>query len=67
MYGIEHCYTDLEEMIRTECTDVIHITTPPQTHAALRKIKFFILIFFKYIIYFNYYTIYSGEINVYVQ
>jgi nucleoside-diphosphate-sugar epimerase/predicted dehydrogenase len=37
MYGIEHCYTDLEEMIRTEGTDVIHITTPPQTHAALAE------------------------------
>lgn len=37
MYGIEHCYTDMEEMIRTENTDVIHITTPPQTHPALAE------------------------------
>jgi nucleoside-diphosphate-sugar epimerase/predicted dehydrogenase len=35
LYGIERCYTDLEEMIRKEGTQVIHITTPPQTHAAL--------------------------------
>lgn len=40
LYGIEHCYTDLEEMIRKEGTHVIHITTPPQTHALLAKTAF---------------------------
>ena len=36
-YGIKNCYSDLEEMIRKEATDVVHITTPPQTHAALAE------------------------------
>ncbi len=36
-YGIANCYRDLEEMVRAEATDVIHITTPPQTHAALAE------------------------------
>jgi len=36
-YGIKNCYSDLEEMIRKEATDVVHITTPPQTHAAWRS------------------------------
>jgi nucleoside-diphosphate-sugar epimerase/predicted dehydrogenase len=36
-YGIANCYGDLEEMIRAEATDVIHITTPPQTHAMLAE------------------------------
>ncbi len=38
VYGIQNCYTSLEEMIRKESTDVIHITTPPQTHAYLADI-----------------------------
>jgi 2-alkyl-3-oxoalkanoate reductase len=37
LYGLERCYTDIEEMIRKESTNVIHITTPPQTHAALAE------------------------------
>ncbi len=37
MYGVQNCYTDLEEMIKKESTDVIHITTPPQTHASLAE------------------------------
>lgn len=36
-YGIKNCYGDLEEMIRKEATDIVHITTPPQTHAALAE------------------------------
>ena len=36
-YGIANCYGDLEEMVRAEATDVIHITTPPQTHASLAE------------------------------
>ncbi len=35
VYGVEHCYTDIGEMIRKESTNVIHIATPPQTHASL--------------------------------
>ncbi|MEN6617496.1 MAG: Gfo/Idh/MocA family oxidoreductase, partial [Syntrophorhabdus sp.] len=34
-YGIRNCYTNIEEMIEQESTDVVHIATPPQTHAAL--------------------------------
>ncbi len=37
VYGIDRCYTDMEEMIQKEGTHVIHITTPPQTHAALAE------------------------------
>jgi 2-alkyl-3-oxoalkanoate reductase len=37
MYGIRNCYTDIGEMIEKESTDVVHITTPPQTHAALAE------------------------------
>lgn len=36
-YGIHNCYTDLEEMITRESTNVVHITTPPQTHASLAE------------------------------
>ncbi|MBP1748368.1 MAG: hypothetical protein H6Q52_907 [Deltaproteobacteria bacterium] len=36
-YGIQNCYADLEEMIDKESIDVVHITTPPQTHAALAE------------------------------
>ncbi|MHB8108966.1 MAG: NAD-dependent epimerase/dehydratase family protein [Syntrophorhabdaceae bacterium] len=37
MYGIRNCYWDIEEMIEKQATDVVHITTPPQTHAALAE------------------------------
>lgn len=37
VYGIRKCYTDLEEMIKKEFTNVIQITTPPQTHAPLAQ------------------------------
>jgi nucleoside-diphosphate-sugar epimerase/predicted dehydrogenase len=37
MYGIRNCYSDVEEMIRKEATDIVHITTPPQTHAPLAE------------------------------
>ncbi|OPY02998.1 MAG: 3 beta-hydroxysteroid dehydrogenase/Delta 5--_4-isomerase [Syntrophorhabdus sp. PtaB.Bin047] len=37
VYGIANCYSDLEEMARAQATDVIHITTPPQTHAMLAE------------------------------
>ena len=37
LYGLKNTYTELEEMIRKENTNVIHITTPPQTHASLAE------------------------------
>lgn len=37
MDGSLAMYTNLEEMIEKEKTDVIHITTPPQTHAPLAE------------------------------
>jgi len=35
IYGIKNTYTCLEAMIARERTNIIHITTPPHTHAAL--------------------------------
>jgi 2-alkyl-3-oxoalkanoate reductase len=35
LFGVPKTYSSLEEMIRKEETEVIHITTPPQTHASL--------------------------------
>ena len=34
-FGIEGCYSDLMEMITKASPDVVHITTPPQSHYSL--------------------------------
>lgn len=31
-FGISECFSDLDEMLRATTPDVIHITTPPQSH-----------------------------------
>lgn len=36
-FGVESFYTDVEQMIKEQKPDVIHITTPPTTHYALAK------------------------------
>jgi len=37
-FGISACFADLEELLRTTNPDVVHITTPPQTHFELAKL-----------------------------
>jgi predicted dehydrogenase len=37
-HGIRGCYTDLESMMREARLDVVHLLTPPQSHAALARI-----------------------------
>ena len=34
-FGVEGCYGDVAEMLRASRPDVVHITTPPQSHHAL--------------------------------
>jgi predicted dehydrogenase len=34
-FGIGQCFSDLGEMLETTSPDVVHITTPPQSHFAL--------------------------------
>jgi len=36
-FGIENFYTDIKQMIQEQKPDVIHITTPPNTHYSLAK------------------------------
>lgn len=36
-YGIKAWYSDLAKMLATERPDVLHITTPPQSHLALTR------------------------------
>ena len=36
-FGISKCFSDLKEMLQTVCPDVVHITTPPQSHFTLAK------------------------------
>jgi predicted dehydrogenase len=36
-FGINSCFSDLQEMLETTATDVVHITTPPQSHYPLAK------------------------------
>jgi predicted dehydrogenase len=36
-FGISDCFSDLTEMLRTVSPDVVHITTPPQSHYALAR------------------------------
>jgi predicted dehydrogenase len=34
-FGISECFSDLQEMLQTTSPNVVHITTPPQSHFAL--------------------------------
>jgi predicted dehydrogenase len=36
-FGISDCFSDLTEMLRAVSPDVVHITTPPQSHYALAR------------------------------
>ena len=36
-FGISACFSDLEEMLHATSPDVVHITTPPQSHYSLAK------------------------------
>jgi predicted dehydrogenase len=35
--GIEECFSDLQEMMQSAAPDVVHITTPPQSHLSLAR------------------------------
>jgi predicted dehydrogenase len=36
-FGISPCFSDLQEMLQSTSPDVVHITTPPQSHYSLAK------------------------------
>jgi predicted dehydrogenase len=36
-FGVSGCFSDLEEMLRATTPDVVHITTPPQSHFSLAR------------------------------
>jgi predicted dehydrogenase len=36
-FAISQCFSDLNEMLQTASPDVVHITTPPQTHFSLAR------------------------------
>jgi predicted dehydrogenase len=36
-FGISKCFSDLKEMLEAVSPDVVHITTPPQSHYSLAK------------------------------
>jgi predicted dehydrogenase len=36
-FGINACFTDLQELLETTTPDVVHITTPPQSHYPLAR------------------------------
>jgi len=36
-FGISECFSDLQEMLQATTPDVVHITTPPQSHFSLAK------------------------------
>src|SRR5437879_11557086 len=36
-FGISGCFSDLKEMLQSTSPDVVHITTPPQSHYPLAK------------------------------
>jgi predicted dehydrogenase len=36
-FGISACFSNLEEMLETTAPDVVHITTPPQSHYVIAK------------------------------
>ena len=35
--GVKHCFADLSEMLKVAAPDVVHITTPPQSHFSLAR------------------------------
>jgi predicted dehydrogenase len=36
-FGISECFSDLQEMLQANQPDIVHITTPPQSHYLLAK------------------------------
>jgi len=36
-FGIQQCFSDVQEMLRVAAPKVVHITTPPQSHFAIAK------------------------------
>lgn len=34
-FGVSECFSDVQEMLRATTPDVVHVTTPPQSHCAL--------------------------------
>ena len=36
-FGISACFSDLHEMLRATAPDVVHITTPPQSHFSVAR------------------------------
>src|SRR6266516_196192 len=36
-FGISKCFSDLQEMLQANQPDIVHITTPPQSHYLLAK------------------------------
>ena len=36
-FGVSQCFADVEEMLGSAKPDIVHITTPPQGHAALAR------------------------------
>jgi predicted dehydrogenase len=36
-FGISMCFSELAEMLKAACPDVVHLTTPPQSHYSLAK------------------------------
>src|SRR5438309_10776625 len=36
-FGISGCFSDLKEMLQSTSPDVVHITTPPQSHYPLAR------------------------------
>ena len=36
-FGIAECFSDLREMLQATTPDVVHVTTPPQSHFSLAK------------------------------
>jgi predicted dehydrogenase len=36
-FGVSQCFSDLQEMLGTTTPDVVHITTPPQSHFSIAR------------------------------
>src|SRR6266513_1364406 len=36
-FGVSECFSDLTEMLRASTPNVVHITTPPQSHFSIAK------------------------------
>ena len=34
-FGVDHCYDEIESLLDEQKPDVVHVLTPPQTHAAI--------------------------------